>query len=235
MSARLARPLAGALLALTGLLCALGLGLSLAFPDADVSNRLGLPFGFLSPMASAVVGGLIVVRQARNTVGWLLLLIGLVGAALSLTEVYEPIVNANPAAPVGLDVRRAISDLTWVASIGAICLILQLFPAGRPLSPRWRYLAWFTAIWALSGAVAALSGLQDGSPAQPLFLAPLPFLLLTSVVSILIRTAKASGVERQQSSGLRSGRYPGSSSSLWLPLSSPKLSPSSRSSSCGSR
>ena len=74
MSARLARPLAVATLGLASLLAVLGLALSMAFPNAEVSNRLGLPFGLLLPVSCAVIGCLIVVRQTRNTVGWLLLL-----------------------------------------------------------------------------------------------------------------------------------------------------------------
>lgn len=209
MSARLARPLAVALLTLTTLLAASGWVLSLAFPDAEVSNRLGLPLGFLLPEACAVIGCLIVIRQTHNTMGWLLLGIGADIAATFLTEVYEPIVVANPGAPVGLEMRRVISNLTYGAMIALICLILQLFPTGRPLSPRWRYLAWVTGIWLLIGIGGLLLRVSQDPIVNSLLIAWLPVLLVMSVVSILVRTSRASGAERQQIKWLAFGAIPG--------------------------
>jgi hypothetical protein len=198
MSERLARGLAVGLLALTSLVVASCLFLSSAFPDPEVSNRLGLPFGFLAPIAYAVVGVLIVVRQTRNTVGWLLTVLGLTGAILALTEIYEPIVVANPNAPIGPEVRRIFSDLTWGVSIPVIALVLQLFPAGRSLSPRWRYLAWLTALWLLLAVVALLARLPQDGLLSGLLLGLLLVLVVLSVASILLRAKRASGVERQQ-------------------------------------
>lgn len=210
MSARVARPLAVAGVAFTGLLALSGLILSLVYPNAEVTHRLWLPFSFLEPVSCAVIGGLIVLRQPRNTVGWLLLLIGLDVGALILTEVYEPIVNANPGAPLGLELRRTISDLTWVASIPLVCLILQLFPGGRPLSPKWRYVAWLTGLWVLSGvAVGLLLGSGSAGPGFLLMFALLLLLMVLSVVSILVRAHRASGAERQQIKWLALGAVPG--------------------------
>lgn len=211
MSPRIARSLAVALAALTLLVAIAGLTLSSLFPDAEVSNRLGLPFGFLSPIAYAVVGALIVNRQTRNTVGWLLIVLGLNGAILALTEIYEPIVFGNPLAPVGAELRRTFSDLTWVVSIPVTCLVLQLFPAGRPLSPRWRYLAWLTAIWLLCGIAIVMAGLIS-DPAfnvlNALAIACLLVLAVLSVASVLVRAYRASGVERQQIKWLAFGAVP---------------------------
>jgi len=226
MSGRLARPVAVAALGLSSLLAIVGLALSVAFPNAEVSNRLGLPFGLLLPLSCAVIGCLIVVRQTRNTVGWLLLLLSIGAAVLLLTEIYEPIVIAHPGAPVGLDVRRRISNLTWVAFFPLLCLILQLFPAGRSLSPRWRYLAWLTWLWVLVGVVLVLFSPDQDSPPPPLFLAWWLALIVLSVVSILVRTHRASGVERQQIKWLAFGAAPGilvipmvaSSFPVFLPL-----------------
>ena len=210
MSERLARALALGLLALTGLLALSGLILWLVYPNAEVTHRLWLPYSFLQPVSCALIGGLIVVRQPRNTVGWLLLIIGLDAGALTLTEVYEPIVTANPGAPVGVQLLGRISDLTWVVSIPSVCLILQLFPGGRPLSPRWRYVAWLTGLWVLCGvAVGLLFGSGSGGLGFLLFFALLLLLMLLSVVSILVRTHRASGVERQQLKWLAIGAVPG--------------------------
>lgn len=216
MNARLGRALAVALLALISLVAVSGLYLSHVFPDAEVSNRIGLPFGFLWPVACAVIGGLIVARQAHNIVGWLLLFIGLDGAVLSMTEVYEPIVNANPGAPVGAELRTTVSDLAFGGMIALICLILQLFPRGQPLSHRWRYLVWATAIWLLIGIAAVLAGIGHDPTFGPLFLAFLPVLLVMSTVSILVRARRASGVERQQIKWLALGAIPALLVIPWL-------------------
>ena len=208
MSARVAPALAVAVLALTVLVAAAGLILSAVFPDSEVSNRFGLVFGFLTPVAYGVIGLLIVVRQARNTVGWLLLCIGLDLAAVFLIEVYEPVIKANPAAPVGLEMQVTISNLTWLAMSGLVGLTLQLFPAGRPLSRRWQYLAWLTVAWVLCGVVLMALRLEPGSLGHTLFLAWFGVLLLLSVVSILVRAYRASGVERQQIKWLAFGAVP---------------------------
>lgn len=199
-----------ALLVLTAMLAAVGLGLSMMFPNAEVSNRLGLPFGLLTPAAFAVIGALIVVRKTRNTVGWLLLLLGLVIAAMLWAELYRPIVEANPASPVGLDVQGRISNLGWVAANSLLCLILQLFPTGRSLSPRWRYLTRLTWLWMFLGvALVLLSASADQDSPPPPFLAWWLALILMSVVSILVRTRRASGAERQQIKLLALGAVPG--------------------------
>ena len=208
MRAILARGLAIGLLALTSLVVASGLFLSYAFPDPEVSNRLGLPFGFLSHIAYAAVGALIVNRQTRNTVGWLLICLGLNGAILALTEIYEPIVNANALAPVGPEVRRTVSDLTWVIWMAVTSLVLQLFPAGRPLSPRWRYLAWLAGIWLLLGVVVVLARLPQDGLLNGLMFGLLLVLLVLSIASILLRAKRASGVERQQIKWLAFGAVP---------------------------
>jgi hypothetical protein len=209
LSERLVRLIVVAPLVLTAVFAGLGLSLSIMFPNAEVSNRLGLPVGLLTPIAFAVIGGLIVVRKAHNTVGWLLLLLGPVGAALIWAEVYEPIVTASPDSPVGYDLERRISNFSWVAFFPLLCLTLQLFPSGQPLSPRWRYLTWLTWLWMFLGVAMVLFIVDQDSPPPPLFLAWWLGLILMSVVSIIVRTKRATGAERQQIKLLAFGAVPG--------------------------
>jgi hypothetical protein len=101
-----------------------------------------------------------------------------------------------------------ISNLTWLAMSALIGLTLQLFPAGRPLSHRWLYLAWLTVAWLVCGVVLMALRLEPGSFGHTVFLAWFGVLLLLSVVSILVRAYRASGVERQQIKWLAFGAIP---------------------------
>lgn len=208
----LARAIAVAVLALTIMIAAASLILTVLFPNAAVSRQLAVPVGPLAPIPFAVVGSLIAVRQARNTVGWLLLSVGLAAALMFLAEVYLPIARAIPGAPVSLDVAQTISDLGWVLAFPLMCLILQLFPAGRPLSPRWRILAWATGIWVLFGTTIVVSRViprAEAPEAPPVLIAWLLAIIVMSVVAILLRARRARGAERQQIKWLAFGAVPG--------------------------
>ncbi|HEV8696956.1 MAG TPA: hypothetical protein VGQ89_04615 [Candidatus Limnocylindrales bacterium] len=194
------------------MIAAASLILTVLFPNAAVSRQLAVPVGPLAPIPFAVVGSLIAVRQARNTVGWLLLSVGLAAALMFLAEVYLPIARAIPGAPVSLDVAQTISDLGWVLAFPLMCLILQLFPAGRPLSPRWRILAWATGIWVLFGTTIVVSRViprAEAPEAPPVLIAWLLAIIVMSVVAILLRARRARGAERQQIKWLAFGAVPG--------------------------
>lgn len=208
----IARSLAVAVPALTVMIVTASLILAVLFPNATVNRQLAIPVGPIAPIPFAMVGALIVLRQPRNTVGWLLLGVGIATALMFLMEVYLPIAKATPDPPVGLDVAHGISDLGWVVAFPLMFLILQLFPAGRPLSPTWGILAWATGVWVLfETAIVVTRVIPRTEPAElpPILIAALLALIVLSVIAIFLRTRRAVGVERQQIKWLAFGAVPG--------------------------
>jgi hypothetical protein len=101
-----------------------------------------------TPVVFAIVAALIVSRQPRNIIGWLLTLV--VGAFL----VGEPLENyldhlapssPTPTAPLLLAVW--FSNWGWLLLILSLLLILLLFPTGRPPTPRWRWVGVAAIAW----------------------------------------------------------------------------------------
>jgi hypothetical protein len=101
-----------------------------------------------------LVGLLIVRRQPRNTVGWLLLGVGLVWAVGGATDNYARYgLLVNPGSLPEPAIAAVINAVIWAPAIGLMgTFVILLYPDGRLPSQRWRWVAW------LSGAtVAALT------------------------------------------------------------------------------
>ena len=92
------------------------------------------------PLVFGMVGALIVARQPRNTIGWLLMLIALGWAAGDIPTSYLPYALATSSEPsVATLVLLWFVGWGWWLLIGPLLLILVLFPTGRLPSPRWRW------------------------------------------------------------------------------------------------
>jgi hypothetical protein len=98
-----------------------------------------------------LVGLLIVRRQPRNTVGWLLLGVGLVWAVGGATDNYARYgLLINPGSLPEPAVAAVINAVIWAPAIGLMgTFVILLYPDGRLPSQRWRWVAW------LSGATVA--------------------------------------------------------------------------------
>jgi hypothetical protein len=93
----------------------------------------------------AAVGALIAARRPTNRVGWLLL----VGAlSLSSTQLaWTYVLSVAPDGGPGSGLVGWLGNwLPWPA-LGALILLLLLFPDGRVLSRRWRPIAWAATAW----------------------------------------------------------------------------------------
>ena len=89
-----------------------------------------------------VVGFVVLQKRPRNTLGWLMLAMG-VPAALPFQDYAEyALVKGLPGASVGL----ALSEPTWVPFIGISGFLLLLFPDGHLPTPRWRWFGWLCGI-----------------------------------------------------------------------------------------
>jgi hypothetical protein len=169
-------------------------------------------------VTSSAVGALIVSRRPGNPVGWLLGAIGfLVGASGFFSQyAFYALVARTGSLPGG---GAAAWLATWPIglALGLFTYLFVLFPEGRLLSPRWRWILWLSgaAIAAATLSEAFMPGPIDGlEPVQnPLgiegagdvlsFMSALAdffytALLITSALSVFLRLRRAKGDERQQ-------------------------------------
>ncbi len=96
-------------------------------PDAGAQGWIW-PFALLAVLAPAVVGLGIALRQPRNTVAWIML-----GGAL-LASTWPELIGARGWS---LQVARAVWPLLYAWPVA----VAFVFPDGRLLSRRWRYVA----------------------------------------------------------------------------------------------
>ncbi|MBA2273565.1 MAG: hypothetical protein H0W21_06655, partial [Actinobacteria bacterium] len=176
---------------------------------------------FVTSMFSfPVVGVLITSRQPRNTIGWILLAIGLVwmlGIAFAVAQVLWP-------SEVGL--LLALSTWLWVPGIGLIgTFLILLFPDGRLPSSRWRPWAWLCAIALIASSLLIMLApgnyADEGYPnvTNPLgievlkpffgvvwvFIALIPIGIVGCAVSLIRRFRRSEGQERLQLKWLAAG------------------------------
>jgi signal transduction histidine kinase len=191
---------------------AVGVGGSIATRSVDL-------FG-VSTYAFPVVGILILARQPRNRIGWILLAIGAIWAAGGIMTSYAAYgLRAHPGSLPGADVADSLSQPLWAPAIGVMGVyLLLLFPDGRLPSRSWRPVAWLGGIgivgaWVLvtiapgpldngvipkeanALGVEALKGFQ---PLMFLFIAMIPVATVASAVSLVRRFRSSTGTLRLQ-------------------------------------
>jgi hypothetical protein len=207
-------------------LCALSVALALAGVVLAFVNGENLvelvaahhAIGILDALVLSVVGALIVVRDRRHLLAWLLLVDSLLLAAYNFTAQYAPLA-------LGLTSRRLSLPggelASWLASwtnvpgivIGVVFLVL-LFPDGRLPSRRWWPLGLAGAVTTVVPTVVLAVGywpyrgpalvLQEGETSALVgamfWLAFFGSLLLgaVSVVALVLRFRRAGAVQRQQ-------------------------------------
>jgi hypothetical protein len=165
------------------------------------------------------VGALVAARRPENPVGWLLLTSALLISLSFLADAYASYSLQLGHGPLPLD--RFMAWLTlWltIPGFGSFIFVFLLFPNGRLLSRRWRWLVWL-GIAGLSAAVFGIAirpGPIDSVPTldNPLgiqeaaslarFLTEGPGALLdggvalAAVSSLILRIRRSRGTERQQ-------------------------------------
>ncbi len=199
----------------------MSIGLALSLSDrTPTSQHASVAFALFS-LTFPCTGLLILRRQPRNTIGWLLQLIGLVWGVSSLADSYvRYALLLHPGSVPGARVVAALNEGSWVPGIGLMgTFLLLLFPDGRLPSPRWRPVAWASAMTMLllTAVVALEPGPLDNAPVAGLdnplafdssstlvpalfvvLLAVLPVCIMASATSVLGRFRRATGVERLQ-------------------------------------
>jgi hypothetical protein len=178
----------------------------------------------LIPVMFALMGVLIVSRQPRNVIGLLMMLPGL-SFAILVDAFMQPYIYGNVPAPDSPSFLFFLivwfSNWNWILLIFPILFIMILFPTGRPLSPRWRWLVVFGLFipllmiflgtfaetltpsgaelsWAVENPIGFIPASIWDSYIGAIFTVSLPVFILLSVVSVFIRFRRARGVEREQ-------------------------------------
>ena len=190
---------------------------SSADPEAGAGGVLFVTIQTLMASAFAILGAVVASRQPRNAVGWLLVLIGTFFMYIAFSnEIYIQLVlnTGDTSGPLAYIVWGG--NWAWLfAMVPAFTFLPLLFPTGRPLTPRWKAAVWVTAAGvALSFVGSAFkAGPLDGAPAvrNPLGIDSPAFAiigdiggimlvpaLLASLISMILRFRRSTGMERQQ-------------------------------------
>jgi MFS family permease len=208
-------------------LAAIGAHRGFDLPDGWESRLLLAILGGGVSLLFAAVGLLIARAEARNAIGWIFL-----GAAALLSGLTAAFGYADLVYYGGEDWPGA----AWAAWFGnfafipavflASTLVAQIFPDGRPLPGRWRWVLWVSiAIGIEATVVAALDpGALDSYPNQlnplgvPDWLGDVtgpsndaggvvlgPPIFLVSLSSLVVRFRRSRGIERQQMKWLAFG------------------------------
>jgi signal transduction histidine kinase len=178
-----------------------------------------IPFVLAFTMFS-LVGLLIVTHDRRNRVGILLLVGSLIMVACSSAGDFATWALAQGHEGPVVAIPALTTNLGWLLGLLLpVFLLPLLFPDGQLPSRRWRPLVWcvavfiaVVAVWLLLGQrLLSGTGNRDIGVRNPLFLDAIgrvklePFIALTvpllfglSVLSLVLRFRRSSGVERQQ-------------------------------------
>ena len=184
------------------------------FTVTTVSQTLS----FVPFLAFPLVGALVASRRSENSIGWILLVDGLLWMILMATDQYGIYGVARPGTvPYPVAIGTIGDQWLWMPTVGLLGIyLLLLFPDGRLPSRRWRPLAW------ISGVVIVLFSVAEGLAPGPLqnqgnvinpfgiealpwlsvagyvVLPLLPLCILASALSLAIRYRRSGGEVRQQ-------------------------------------
>lgn len=181
-------------------------------------NREFFLFFLTISLPFAVVGALVASRRTHNPVGWLFLVFGLIAAIVASSQRYaEFALVAHPGSlPAGEWVAWFAAGI-WHPAFGFFVFAFLFFPDGRLPSPRWRPVAYFALFVYAFGAILGLLWNPLFTEFTPGIEAPLdlPYaksaeaafgvfllcnfvLLFLSMVSLVVRLRRSSGIERRR-------------------------------------
>jgi hypothetical protein len=177
---------------------------------------------FLLVLLSFPLAGLLVLRrQPRNRVAWLLEGIGLIWGLGVITDVYSAYgLVVAPGVLPGAGIVAGATAGSWALGIGFMgTFLILLFPDGRLPSSRWRPVAWIAGVSMVmvtviiafmpgklaESAVPTMDNPLGSESAEPVltvllfvFLPLIPLSILACAASLVLRFRHSSGVERLQ-------------------------------------
>jgi hypothetical protein len=148
------------------LFCVVGGAVNTVVWMLDESRHQGGPatealvWGWVAPILFSVVAALILARQPRNLIGWLLML-----PAITTVIPTESLLVTPPAALTpGIWLLLWFNGWSWIPLIFSIFLIPLNFPTGRPPSRRWNWVNWLAlGMWLVFMLLATVA-----DPMEPL-------------------------------------------------------------------
>ena len=198
--------------------------LAIADPaSSDAANGPKVPGGGV-PVAAfeaivlvtlAAVGVVVTSRQPRNAVGWVFSVIPFsLGLLVFSAHLYWSLnLHGHPTSTTAALVAWLASWVWIPAMLPTLTVFPLLFPTGRPLTPRWRWVLWVVAAAAVLQFVGegfTPGPLQDYPVDNPFSAGPVAPVLgligfalmavatVAAVVSLVKRFRRSSGVEREQ-------------------------------------
>src|ERR671920_661888 len=171
----------------------------------------------VTPLVFAAVAALIVSRQPRNTIGWLLMVVvGAFVVGTPLESYTEHVAPSSPAPTAVLLLAVWFSNWNWLLLIFSLLLVLLLFPTGRPPTQRWRWVSVAAIAWgtlfvlmttlsrrlttpelALDNPIGVL-GEDTVELLAGIWIAGLLVLLAVCALALFIRYRHANDTEREQ-------------------------------------
>jgi hypothetical protein len=135
----------------------------------DESLLLNSAFLFMT-VVFAFMGAVIIARLPANPIGWLFIAVGVFMAAEAFTYCYAAYaLAAEPNLPGGVASAWVSSWVYYPAVLGLTPTLFLLFPDGRPVSPRWRWVLPLIAIGItcqVAGVALAPGGMSDSPVPQ---------------------------------------------------------------------
>ena len=198
-------------------------GICLGFLLWPVSEVALVPLVLSTAVPFATVGAFVASRRPYNPVGWLFVAFG-AGAAIRFTgsQYATYALLTHPGSLPAGDFIASFAVHLWHPGLGFLVFSFLLFPDGRLPSPRWRIVAWVSAISCLSALISGMleyeflykyTWPENMSFVKPLFTGSLAevaatvfwyssmvilAMLFVSGGSLVLRLRRSVGEERQQ-------------------------------------
>ena len=193
----------------------------------DGVNALFYALLFVAGLLYGTVGALIARRHPRNAVGWLFCLAALAFSFFPIGQEYAVRgIALSPGSLPFADWAGYATNTTFPLMIGPLVLVFLLYPGGQALSRFWRVLVWIMVAMTAVGFIGAWlaqqpttgnndrflkQGFRISNPIHFPSLRTIPWvgadqvsmvlvlvLAIASIVALIIRLRRSSGVERQQ-------------------------------------
>jgi hypothetical protein len=166
------------------------------------------------------VAALIVSRQPRNTLGWVLMVpVGLYVVGGPIASYIENLAPSSPEPTVPILLMAWFNNWNWLLLIIPLLIIPLLFPNGQPPTPRWRWVGVAAIAWAALFVLLAALPQQINASTRPTLVLDNPIgvlgkdtverlvgvwivgllaLVVVCAVALFVRYRRANATEREQ-------------------------------------